>query len=264
MYESILLVTRDDTLRGTLEHHFAGTAFSLTCERDPFAAWAAVSRALPCLAIVDHSLPGMTGLAFMRRLRRDERTALLPIVLFGDNASEESTVAALDAGADEFLVRPFSLAELSARIKALLRRAGSGTPSHILRCEDLVLNPTAYRLEGRDGIIDLRPLELRLLHALMARPDVVFSRQKLLDTVWGLDECPSERAVDVYVHRVRAALARAGHADRIECVRGVGYRFVPPERTASPPPARRVRAERAYRPTASENAGLRISSRRSA
>ena len=192
----------------------------------------AVSGALPDLVLLDWMLPGDSGLALAKRWRADPRTRELPIIMLTARAEEGDKIVGLDAGADDYLTKPFSTKELLARIRAVLRRKAPNALDEMVEVAGLRLDPATRRLAGRhDGDwreLKIGPTEFRLLHFLMTHPERVHSRAQLLDRVWGDHVFIEERTVDVHIKRLREALAPAGAAALIETVRGVGYRLAQP------------------------------------
>jgi two-component system phosphate regulon response regulator PhoB len=180
---------------------------------------------LPSLVLLDWILPQTLGMTFARRLRGDQRTSDIPIIMLTGRANESDKVAALEAGVDDYVTKPFSPRELLARIKALLRRSAPQRTDEVAEIAGLRLDPGPRRVtcEGRD--IGLGDVEFRMLHFLMTHPERVHSRAQLLDQVWGDHVFVEERTVDVHVRRLRQALAPAGHDRLIETVRGIGYCF---------------------------------------
>ena len=177
----------------------------------------------PDVALLDWMLPGQSGLALARRLRADARTRDLPIIFLTARADEHDKVAALEAGADDYLTKPFSPRELVARIRAVLRRRAPQLGDAPVEVGGLSLDPASHRVAANERAIDLSPTEFRLLRFLMTHPNRVHTRAKLLDRVWGHDAIIDERTVDVHVRRLRQALAPSGHNALIETVRGSGY-----------------------------------------
>ena len=177
----------------------------------------------PDVALLDWMLPGQSGLALARRLRADARTRDLPIIFLTARADEHDKVAALEAGADDYLTKPFSPRELVARIRAVLRRRAPQLGDAPVEVGGLSLDPASHRVAANERAIDLSPTEFRLLRFLMTHPNRVHARAKLLDRVWGHDAIIDERTVDVHVRRLRQALAASGHNALIETVRGSGY-----------------------------------------
>ncbi|HTJ02810.1 MAG TPA: phosphate regulon transcriptional regulator PhoB [Methylovirgula sp.] len=179
----------------------------------------------PDLVILDWMLPGVSGLEICRRMRAREATRTLPVIMLTARGDESERVRGLTIGADDYVVKPFSVPELMARVRALLRRARPDRVSSMLVAGDLGLDRENWRVNrcGRD--VHLGPTEFRLLEYLMAKPGRVFSRSQLLDAVWGLSADIDERTVDVHVGRLRKALSQAGERDPIRTIRGAGYSF---------------------------------------
>jgi len=184
-----------------------------------------VSRVLPDLVVLDWMLPGESGLALARRWRGDARTRELPLIMLTARAEESDKVAGLDAGADDYLSKPFSTNELMARIRAVLRRKAPEALDSQVALGSLALDPATRRVSCGGREVKVGPTEFRLLHFLMTHPERVHSRAQLLDRVWGDHVFIEERTVDVHVKRLREALAPAGCAQMIETSRGAGYRL---------------------------------------
>jgi len=189
-------------------------------------AQAAVDAVLPDLVVLDWMLPGESGLSLARRWRAGERTRGLPIIMLTARGAESDKVSGLDAGADDYLSKPFSTQELMARIRAVLRRKAPEALDEAVEIAGLRMDPATRRVLFAGKDIRLGATEFRLLHFLMTHPERVHSRRQLLDRVWGDHVFIEERTVDVHVKRLRDALAPAGCAWMIETVRGVGYRLV--------------------------------------
>ena len=183
----------------------------------------AIRAALPDVLVLDWMLPGESGLAFARRLRSDERTRELPILMLTARAMEQDKISGLEAGADDYLTKPFSPKELAARIKAVLRRRAPQLSGDAVEVEGLRLDPAARRVSTKEGKVELSPSEFRLLHFLMTHPGRIYSRAQLLDQVWGDHVFIEERTVDVHIRRLRKALEPTGHDELIDTVRGSGY-----------------------------------------
>jgi two-component system phosphate regulon response regulator PhoB len=186
-------------------------------------AEAAIRNALPDVLVLDWMLPGESGLAFARRLRADERTRELPILMLTARAMEHDKISGLEAGADDYLTKPFSPKELAARIKAVLRRRAPQLSGDAVEAEGLRLDPGTRRVTTQGKRVELSPSEFRLLHFLMTHPGRVYSRAQLLDQVWGDHVFIEERTVDVHIRRLRKALEPSGHDRLIDTVRGSGY-----------------------------------------
>ena len=188
-----------------------------------------IDAKLPDLVVLDWMLPGQSGLALARQWRADARTRELPIIMLTARGEEADKVAALDAGADDYLTKPFSTNELMARIRAVLRRKAPEALEDVVEVAGLRIDPSTRRVSrvSAQGEVDLKlgPTEFRLLHFFMTHPERVHSRAQLLDRVWGDHVFIEERTVDVHVKRLREALAPAHCASMIETVRGAGYRL---------------------------------------
>ena len=188
-------------------------------------AEAAIREVLPDLMLLDWILPGTTGVSFLRQLRNERRTKQIPIIMLTGRMEEIDKVTGLEAGADDYLTKPFSHRELLARIKAVVRRGAPLLGDEPVEFGDLKLDPAAHRVSTGGGKLDLWATEFRLLHFLMTHPDRVYSRGQLLDEVWGDHVFVEDRTVDVHIRRLRQALQPSGHDQMIETVRGAGYCF---------------------------------------
>jgi two-component system phosphate regulon response regulator PhoB len=195
---------------------------------DAEQASAEVNAVLPDLVVLDWMLPGQSGLALARRWRADARTQALPVIMLTARGEESDKIAGLDAGADDYLTKPFSTQELMARIRAVLRRKAPEALEEVVSVGHLKVDPATRRVLAGEQELRLGPTEFKLLHFLVTHPERVHSRKQLLDRVWGDHVFIEERTVDVHVKRLRDALAPARCASMIETVRGVGYRLVRP------------------------------------
>jgi len=193
---------------------------------------------LPDLVLLDWMLPGESGLQMARRWRADARMRELPIIMLTARAEEGDKIVGLDAGADDYLTKPFSTKELLARIRAVLRRKAPNTLDEVVELAGLRLDPATRRVSRRvaDEVRELKvgPTEFRLLHFLMTHPERVHSRAQLLDQVGGDHVFVEERTVDVHIRRLRCALEPSGHDSLVQTVRGSGYRFSTQQESASP------------------------------
>ncbi len=182
-------------------------------------------EALPDLIIMDWMLPGMSGIEFSRKLKSDELTKAIPIIMLTARGEEADKVRGLEVGADDYVTKPFSPRELNARIKAVLRRRAPQMTDDPIEVCGLRLDPMTHRVSGNGKTLELGPTEFRLLHYLMSNPERVHSRSQVLDRVWGDRVFVEDRTVDVHIRRLRLALSDSGHEELIQTVRGVGYRF---------------------------------------
>ena len=188
-------------------------------------AKAAIREVLPAMIVLDWILPDTTGVNFARQLRADERTRDIPIIMLTGRTEETDKVTGLEAGADDYITKPFSPRELVARVKAVLRRRAPLHSDDVVEIAGLTLDPAAHRITGAGHKIELGATEFRLLHFFMTHPDRVYTRAQLLDKVWGDHVFVEERTLDVHIRRLRQALQPSGHSGLIETERGVGYCF---------------------------------------
>ena len=187
-----------------------------------------IREELPDVLILDWMLPDESGLSLTRRLREDERTRSLPILMLTARAMEQDKISGLEAGADDYLTKPFSPKELAARIKAVLRRRAPQLADDVVEIGGLRLDPAAKRVTAGGKVVELAPTEFRLLHFLMTHPERIYSRAQVLDFVWGDHVFIEERTVDVHIRRLRKALEPSGHDRLVDTVRGSGYGFRKP------------------------------------
>ena len=188
-------------------------------------AEAAIRGELPGLMLLDWVLPTASGMTFLRELRTDRRTKQIPIIMLTARSEETDKVTGLEAGADDYLTKPFSHRELLARIKAVVRRGAPLLADEPVEFDGLRLDPAAHRVTAGGSNVRLWATEFRLLHFLMTHPDRVYSRAQLLDEVWGDHVFVEDRTVDVHVRQLRHALQPSGRDRMIETVRGAGYCF---------------------------------------
>jgi len=188
-------------------------------------AESSIREELPDVLILDWMLPDESGISLTRRLRENERTRSLPILMLTARAMEQDKISGLEAGADDYLTKPFSPKELAARIKAVLRRRAPQLADDVVEIGGLRLDPAARRVTAGGRIIELAPTEFRLLHFFMTHPERIYSRAQVLDYVWGDHVFIEERTVDVHIRRLRKALEPSGHDRFVDTVRGSGYGF---------------------------------------
>ena len=187
-------------------------------------AHAAILDQKPDMVLLDWMMPGVSGIDFARRLRRDEVTADIPIIMLTAKAEEDNKIQGLDLGVDDYITKPFSPRELVARLKTVLRRTTPKGIEEPVTVDELTLDPVSHRVSSDNSPIDLGPTEFRLLQFFMTHPDRAYSRSQLLDMVWGGNVYVEERTVDVHIRRLRKALGER-HDYLIQTVRGTGYRF---------------------------------------
>ena len=179
----------------------------------------------PDLVLLDWMLPNISGIELARRLKRDEATAEIPIIMLTARAEEDNRIQGLDVGADDYITKPFSTRELVARIRAVLRRTSAGAAEKAIQVEGLVLDPVSHRVTADDDPVDMGPTEYRLLEFFMTHQERAYSRTQMLDQVWGANVYVEDRTIDVHIRRLRKALTPWGYERFIQTVRGTGYRF---------------------------------------
>lgn len=233
----ILVVEDESAIAELVAINLRHAGHEVTLAADGAQAQLEIDAVLPDLVILDWMLPGLSGPALLRQWRSAARTRSMPVIMLTARADEPDRVFGLDAGADDYLSKPFSTNELMARVRAVLRRKAPEALDAPVALGELRLDPATHRVcrAGADGETDIRigPTEFRLLHFLMTHPERVHTRAQLLDRVWGDHVFIEERTVDVHVKRLRDALAPAGCAQLVETVRGVGYRLSERAVTAS-------------------------------
>jgi two-component system phosphate regulon response regulator PhoB len=221
----ILVVEDEAALSMLLAYNLEAEGFMVERVERGDEAEIRLSESVPDLVILDWSLPGVSGLEICRRIRARSSTRSLPVIMLTARGEESERVRGLSIGADDYVVKPFSVPELMARVHALLRRARPDRASGILSARDLDLDRQNWRVRRAGREVHMGPTEFRLLEHLMAKPGRVFSRAQLLDGVWGLSAEIDERTVDVHIGRLRKALSRDSEKDPIRTVRGAGYAF---------------------------------------
>lgn len=221
----ILIVEDEQAIREMVAFALTGVGYEIGEAADARQAQTMISERLPDLILLDWMLPGISGIDFARRLKKEELTRELPIIMLTARAEEEDKVQGLENGADDYVTKPFSPRELVARIRAVLRRGGPGAEDEILQANGLMLDLASHRVSTGDALLEMGPTEYRLLEFFMSHPERVYSRGQLLDRVWGSNVYVEERTVDVHIRRLRKALEPFGHEALIQTVRGAGYRF---------------------------------------
>lgn len=221
----VLVVEDESAIAELISLNLRHAGYEVTVVGDSTRALAEVDRVLPDLILLDWMLPGQSGLALAKRWRAEPRTKDVPIIMLTARGDEPDRVAGLDAGADDYLAKPFSTNELMARIRAVLRRKAPEALDTAVEVGGLRLDPATRRVSRGNQEVKVGPTEFRLLHFFMTHPERVHSRAQLLDRVWGDHVFIEERTVDVHVKRLREALAPVQCSQMIETVRGAGYRL---------------------------------------
>ncbi len=220
----ILVVEDEDALSTLLQYNLEKDGYDVVVAGDGEEALTLVSERLPDIIVLDWMLPKISGIEVCRRLRQRTESRNVPIIMLTARGEESDRIRGLDTGADDYIVKPFAMSELAARIRAVLRRIRPGLAEDRVHVGDLVIDRVAHRVKRAGKEIHLGPTEFRLLDYLMQHPGRVFSREQLLDAVWGSDVYVEARTVDVHVGRLRKALNREETtADPIRTVRSAGY-----------------------------------------
>jgi len=223
----VLIVEDETSISTLLEYNLQKEGFDTVLAQDGDEALLMSQERVPDLILLDWMLPKLSGVEVCRRLRRREETSNVPIIMLSARGEEDDRVTGLDVGADDYLVKPFSMPELFARIRALLRRTQSNVLCDSIIVGELQIDTKAHRVSRAGQDIHLGPTEFRLLEHFMRRPTQVFSREQLLDAVWGHDVYVEARTVDVHIGRLRKALKIADRKDPIRTVRSAGYALRP-------------------------------------
>lgn len=222
---TILVVEDDPAVREMIKLALTTGGYAVQEAGNTLDARQSIASQAPDLILLDWMLPGQSGFEFARALQRDASHKQIPIIMLTARDQEEDKVAALEAGADDYVAKPFSVSELLARIKAVLRRTRRDSDGEILETGALRLDPATHRVSINDTSLELAPMEFQLLQFFMTHPERVYSRQQLIDRVWGTGTWVEERTVDVHIRRLRKTLEPSGHDQLVQTVRGSGYRF---------------------------------------
>ena len=224
----LLVVEDEDALATLLHYNLEKEGYRVQLCADGQEALILIDERQPDLVVLDWMLPSISGIEVCRRLRQRGETRNLPIVMLTARGEESDRIRGLDVGADDYVVKPFSMVELTARLRAVLRRIRPGLAEDKLRAGDIVIDRTAHRVQRAGTDVRLGPKEYRLLDHFMQHPGRVFSREQLLDAVWGSEVYVDSRTVDVQVGRLRRAFSLIGAPDPIRTVRSAGYAFDSP------------------------------------
>ncbi|MGB2055602.1 MAG: phosphate regulon transcriptional regulator PhoB [Porticoccaceae bacterium] len=222
---TILLVDDEAAIRDMLSIALEAADYNVLQAENAQQAHASIIDRHPDLVLLDWMMPGTTGLELLRRLKRDELTEKLPVIMLTAKAEEDSKISALDAGADDYVAKPFSPRELISRVKAVLRRIGREELKDAIIVDQMRFDPLSHRVSIADKDINLGPTEYRMLQFFLTHQERVYSRDQILDYVWGGNAYLDERTVDVHIRRLRKAISVAGHENYVQTVRGAGYRF---------------------------------------
>ena len=221
----ILVVEDEVDILDMVSYNLEKAGYQVQIAVDGEAALTQIREELPDLIVLDLMLPGMDGLEVCRLLKQDKGTRDVPILMLTARAEEVDRIVGLELGADDYVTKPFSPKELMARIKAVIRRVAPTSLDEVIEVQGLKLAPVSHRVMASDRALDMGPTEFRLLHFFMTHPERVYSREQLLDHVWGTNVYVEDRTVDVHIRRLRKAISIAGHDRLVQTVRGSGYRF---------------------------------------
>ena len=222
---TILLVDDEAPIRDMLAIALEAADYNVLQAENAQQAHACIIDRHPDLVLLDWMMPGTTGLELLRRLKRDELTEKIPVIMLTAKAEEDSKISGLDAGADDYIAKPFSPRELISRVKAVLRRIGREELKDAIIVDQMRFDPLSHRVSIADKDINLGPTEYRMLQFFLTHQERVYSRDQILDYVWGGNAYLDERTVDVHIRRLRKAISVAGHENYVQTVRGAGYRF---------------------------------------
>ncbi|MDW8479164.1 MAG: phosphate regulon transcriptional regulator PhoB [Xanthomonadales bacterium] len=225
MQKRILIVDDEPAIREMVAFAVRRSGWEPVHAADAQAAELAIAERVPDLILLDWMLPGQSGIDYARRLRRDRLTREIPIIMLTAKGEEADRVNGLEAGVDDYVVKPFSTRELVARIKAVLRRSQGESEEGAVTVGELRIDTAAHRVFAGERPVPIGPTEYRLLHFFMTHPERVYTRGQLLDHVWGGTVYVEERTVDVHIRRLRKTLEPFGLEGMVQTVRGVGYRF---------------------------------------
>ena len=223
MQATVLLVEDDMAQREMLSYNLEAAGYNVITTDNGEDALILVDENDPDLIILDWMMPRLSGLETCRRLKSNQKTKNIPVLMLSARSEEVDRVRGLDIGADDYVVKPYAVAELMARVKAHLRRTRAATSGHQITFQDIVLDPVSYKVTRNGANIKLGPTEYKLLVTMMETPSRVWTRDNLLDRVWGREIFVDTRTVDVHIGRLRKALCQYGGDDPIRTVRGAGY-----------------------------------------
>ena len=221
--QSILVIDDEPAIRDMLQIALDAAGFKVGLAEDAKQAYPIIIDTPPDLILLDWMMPGTSGIELLRRLRRDEIN--VPVIMLTAKVEEASKIAGLDSGADDYIAKPFSPRELVSRVKAILRRTSEESIKEVIFAGALKLDQLNRRVNIGDTLISLGPTEYKLLQFFLTHQDRVYTRDQILDNVWGRNVYLDERTVDVHIRRLRKAISIAGHENCVQTVRGAGYRF---------------------------------------
>lgn len=219
----VLVVEDEPAQREVLAYNLEAEGFAVSRAKDGEEALLLVDEVAPDVIVLDWMMPNLSGIEVCRRLKIRTETRNIPIIMLSARSEEVDRVRGLETGADDYVIKPYSVIELMARVRSQLRRVRPAASGERLEFEDIVLDATSHRVNRGKAELKLGPTEFRLLSTFMEKPGRVFSREQLLDRVWGRDIYVDTRTVDVHIGRLRKALTQHGGSDPLRTVRGAGY-----------------------------------------
>jgi two-component system phosphate regulon response regulator PhoB len=225
MSRRILVVEDEAPIREMLCFVLEQKGYQAVEAEDYDIAVTKLAEPFPDLVLLDWMLPGGSGINFIKHMKREELTRNIPVVMLTARGEEEDKVRGLEVGADDYITKPFSPKELIARLKAVIRRVTPTALEDVINVQGLKLDPVSHRVTVDEKALEMGPTEFKLLHFFMTHQERVYSREQLLNNVWGTNVYVEDRTVDVHIRRLRKALEDAGHDKLIQTVRGAGYRF---------------------------------------
>ena len=225
MNRQILVVEDEAPIREMIAFVLEQNGFNVIEAEDYEQAKEKLVDPLPDLVLLDWMLPGGSGIQIAKEIKRQEYTKNIPIIMLTARADEDDKVKGFEVGVDDYVTKPFSPKELIARIKAVIRRVVPTALEEVIECKGMALDPQSHRVSIDDVALDLGPTEFKMLHFFLTHQDRVYSREQLLDNVWGRNVYVEDRTVDVHIRRLRKAIAGKGHEEFVQTVRGAGYRF---------------------------------------
>ncbi|MDD1795962.1 phosphate regulon transcriptional regulatory protein PhoB [Enterovibrio norvegicus FF-33] len=225
MVRRILVVEDEAPIREMLCFVLEQKGYQAVEAEDYDSALEKICEPYPELILMDWMLPGGSGINLIKHLKRDELTRQIPVVMLTARGEEEDKVRGLEVGADDYITKPFSPKELMARLKAVMRRVSPTSLDDVIDVQGLKLDPVSHRVTANEKPLDMGPTEFKMLHFFMTHQERVYSREQLLNNVWGTNVYVEDRTVDVHIRRLRKALEEDGHDKLVQTVRGAGYRF---------------------------------------
>ena len=225
---NVLLVEDDEDIGEMLQLSLSSNQIDVIWCTDVMKAQESLRASTPDIILLDWMLPGISGPDWVKFLKNQEENKRIPIIMLTARSAEDDKISGLDTGADDYVTKPFSVQELIARMKAVLRRSGAKTDTEVISIGPLFIEPNSHRVALSNIDVMMSPTEYKLLYFFASNPNKVFSRNQLLDNVWGDNVYVEDRTVDVHIRRLRRILDAQGCADLVQTVRGFGYKLVDP------------------------------------